>query len=414
MVASGAAWESAAFGLLTGQPGVVVLKRCVDVNELLAAATAGQADVAVVGLESHGLDAAAVEHLRRHRVRTVAVVAGLDDTASARAARVGVTTLITQDDLARLAEAVLHPTQEPAPGSGVERPTDAVEAVPDQESPGRVVAVWGPGGAPGRTTVALALAAVLAHRNLPALVVDADPYGGAVAQHLGIMDEVSGLLSCARWSAAGDLEGRFPAAQRKVSDRLHVITGLPRPDRWTEVRPGAIEHVLEIASAGSHVIVDTGFSLETEPMTDFSTVPGRNSMTLGGLAAADEIVVVGAADPVGLSRLARGLVELKEVTRGGPVRVVINRMRSSLGWSEADIAGMVTGFSRVSGLHFLPDDRIGVDRALIAGRTLVEAGDSALVRAVEAVAGALFADLAPTRPQERRLRLRRAGRDPRS
>ena len=33
-------------------------------------------------------------------------------------------------------------------------------------------------------------------------------------------------------------------------------------------------------------------------------------MTLAALEAADEVVVVGSADPVGLSRLARGLVEL--------------------------------------------------------------------------------------------------------
>ena len=43
--------------------------------------------------------------------------------------------------------------------------------------------------------------------------------------------------------------------------------------------------------------------------------PGRNQMTLGALEAADEVVVVGAADPVGLSRLARGLVELREVAQ---------------------------------------------------------------------------------------------------
>ena len=57
-------------------------------------------------------------------------------------------------------------------------------------------------------------------------------------------------------------------------------------------------------------------------------------MTLAALDAADEIVVVGSADPVGLSRLARGLVELRERTAGAPVRVVVNRMRPTLGWSE--------------------------------------------------------------------------------
>ena len=100
-------------------------------------------------------------------------------------------------------------------------------------------------------------------------------------------------------------------------------------------------------------------------------------------------LVVGSADPVGLSRLARGLVELRELTDGAPVHVVVNRMRPSLGWSEKNIAGMVTGFARLAGLYFLPDDRGAVDRALVAGRTLVESGDSPLVRALARVVDAL-------------------------
>ncbi len=82
---------------------------------------------------------------------------------------------------------------------------------------------------------------------------------------------------------------------------------------------------------------------------------------------ADEIVVVGSADPVGLTRLARGLVELRERRAGAPVRVVVNRMRPGLGWSERDIVGMVEGFARLAGVHFLPDDRAAADRALLTG-----------------------------------------------
>ena len=56
---------------------------------------------------------------------------------------------------------------------------------PPEAEPGRVVVVWGPQGAPGRTTVAAGLAGVLAARGAETVLVDADPYGGAVAQHLG-------------------------------------------------------------------------------------------------------------------------------------------------------------------------------------------------------------------------------------
>ncbi len=49
---------------------------------------------------------------------------------------------------------------------------------------------------------------------------------------------------------------------------------------------------------------------------------------------------------------------------------------------------MVSGFARTSGLHFLPEDRVAVDRALVSGRMLVETGESALSRAISGVVDA--------------------------
>ena len=423
VVASGAAWEPAALRLLTDAAGIVVLKRCVDVDDLLAAASVGQADVAVLGLDSPGLDLAATDHLRRHQVRPVAVLPnGSDpDAARLRAARVGVTVLVAEEALDDLPGAVRAADEEAATGeaaTGPGRPTGESTGTPtdpvgDDGPEGRVIAVWGPAGAPGRTTVAAGVAAELARRGLRTALVDADPYGGALAQQLGIMDEVSGLLAAARLAASGELADRFAGVQRGVHPHLGVITGLPRPDRWVEVRAGAVEHVLEVARGRGHVVVDTGFSLEEDPAPEFGSRPSRNQMTFGALEVADEIVVVGTADPVGLSRLARGLVELRDRTRGAPTRVVVNRMRPTLRWSERDVAGMVSGFSRLAGLHFLPEDRDTVDRMLVAGRTLPEVGDSALGRAVGSLVDAMVPPLPDPAPRRRRgaVRRRTAGRD---
>lgn len=418
MMASGAAWESAALARLDGQGGVVVLKRCVDVDDLLATATSGQADVAVVGLESPGLDPAAVAHLRRYAVRPVAVVSRTDDPdVLARAQRVDVRTLVAFDDPDSLVEAVT--TVEDAEDTRVRAepgadPVGPAGAGPEDAPGGRLVVVWGPGGAPGRTTTAVTVASELARRGRDTVLVDADPYGGGVAQQLGILDEVSGILSAARLSASGQLAERFPSTCRGVGEHLRVVTGLPRADRWIEVRGAAMEQVLETALEHGHVVVDSGFSLEDEPGQDFGSRPSRNTMTLAALDLADEVVVVGAADPVGLSRLARGLVELRDRTGGAPVRVVVNRMRPTLGWTEREIAGMVEGFSRVLGLHFLPEDRPAVDRALVAGRALGEVGESLLLRGIEGVVDAVFPDSVrvqgPGRRATRRLGRARPGR----
>jgi MinD-like ATPase involved in chromosome partitioning or flagellar assembly len=415
VVAAGAAWESPVLELIGARAGMVVLKRCVDVDELLAISSAGQADAAVVALDAPGLDPTAVDVLHRHQVRVVAV--GPDsEKARLRAARAGVDVLLADDDLDGLPDVL---EAEVDSGSSVSREfpsTAAADAVspadeddqddhgPSSESgeAGRVCVVWGPAGSPGRTTVAVALAALLARRGRTTLV-DCDPYGGSVAQHLGVLDEISGLLSAARLTAEGALEARFDAVQRRVGDRLTVVTGLPRGERWVEVRAGVAEHLLEIAALRGNVVVDTGFSLEDDPAGDLTSRPGRNQLTLGALDVADEVLVVGSADPVGLSRLARGLVDLRERQGAAPVRVVVNRMRPSVGWTERDVAGMVEGFARLAGVHFLPDDQPAADRALTTGASVVDAGDSELARALTTLADALAPPPAPRRRAERRL-----------
>ena len=403
VLASGAAWESEALRRLNDERSIVVLRRCVDVADLLAAASAGQADVALVGLESPGLDRAATDHLLHHAVRPVVVLPADDDAARLRASRIGIAAWVPVHDLAALTATVAGAATE-VMGVSTSTPAELRRAPdqPDQRpgptgSSGRLIAVWGPTGAPGRTTLAGALAAGLAARARPTLLVDADPYGGSVAQQLGILDEVSGLLSAARLAATGDLADGFGSVPRALDAHLGVVTGLPRADRWVEVRAGALESLLELGVARGDVVVDTGFSLEEDPSTELTGRPGRNHLTLATLALADELVVVGSADPVGLARLARGLVEVRPLVEERPVRVVVNRMRPTLGWSEKEIAAMVTGFLPALDVHFLPDDRATLDRALLAGSTLVEQGDSAYLRGLAGLLDALAPQPRPAR-----------------
>jgi Mrp family chromosome partitioning ATPase len=78
---------------------------------------------------------------------------------------------------------------------------------------GRVVAVWGPAGAPGRTTVAIGVADEAARLGVTTLLADADPYGGTVAPTVGLPDEIAGLALASRDAVAGRL-GTVQLAQR--------------------------------------------------------------------------------------------------------------------------------------------------------------------------------------------------------
>lgn len=392
LAAAGEPWEAKALSLLApGTSQADVHKRCVDLQDLVATARTGLAQVALVSGRLTGLDADTVGALDRAGVGLVAVVSDpQDEAAVARLLRLGVRRTVAPDldglvdlvrDVARAAEPDVELAELAVPSTA--SPAGA---------PGRLTAVWGPTGAPGRTTVATGLAAELAHRRHDTFLVDADPYGGAVGQHLGILDEVSGLLSAARSANAGRLDRvALAGAARGVGDHLRVLTGLPRPDRWSEVRAAAFEDLLDRAvTIAEHVVVDAGFGLEQDAQDPFGGPPQRNGMTLAALEQADQIVVVGSADPVGLARLARGLVELQSLLPTARVHVVVNRNRPTLGWSEPEVRGMVEGFLRPASVTFLPDDRAAADRALVAGRSLVESGDSALRRALEAVADAVL------------------------
>jgi len=377
LAAGGAAWEAQALDVLADRvTRLVLLKRCLDLSDLLASATTGAASVAVIDSNVVGLDSDTVRALKRDGVSVVVVH---DGSSRERLDRLGVDHLVGMDALGELASVLegaaprhLPPVQTPTPHA----------------YGGQLVAIWGPAGAPGRTTVAAALAAELAGRQQGTLLLDADPYGGAIAQHLGVLDQVSGLLAAARLANAGELDAvRLAGCARSLTDHLRVLTGLPRADRWVEVRGAAFDDLLDTAvTMDPHVVVDTGFCLEHDPGALAGTV--RNGMTVATLTRADHVVLVGSADPVGLTRLVRALHDLADLTDRVPL-VVVNRMRTSLGWSEGDVAGTIRGVQPDARVTFLPDDRAAVDRALMAGRSLVESGDSALRKAVAALADSL-------------------------
>lgn len=438
LAASAAGWEGTAVAALTaGAQGVFLLKRCLDLADLLAAAATGTAQVAVVSSSLPGLDADSVSRLHQAGVQVVAVDA---EGTSARGAtreqlsRLGIDLVLGAGELTALSERV-HDLVAGTPEGSEIGPPDAwyrAAASEDQHEEvagldgtgshrGRLVAVWGATGAPGRTTVAIGLAAELAQRERRTLLLDADPYGGAVGLHLAVLDDVSGLLAASRLANTGQLdEQRLSGLARSLGQQLRVVTGLPRPGRWTEVRPAAYADVLEVARGlDDVVVVDTGFGIEAGSGDPFDPTPHRDEVTRATLQEADLVVAVASADPVGLQRAARALLDLSELRPQGPSHVVVNRMRPSLGWDERDVADLIHKVTPQASVVFLPDDPTAVDRALVAGRTLVEVGDSPLRRTLERLVDSLLKELGPLpsarsapfeQPQELVRRGRRLGR----
>jgi MinD-like ATPase involved in chromosome partitioning or flagellar assembly len=399
LAVTGAPWEADVVRRAERAPGIRVVRRCVDIADVMAAAGSGQARAVLLADALPRLTSDAVAALH---ARGIAVLALVDPAENGeplgtedRLSRMGIERILPADvspeDLGR---AVTDAVESGPPVSVSHFAGGFVPLTPEtggnpppvyNQGSGRMIAVWGPTGAPGRTTVAVGLAAELAAKGMPTLLADADVYGGTVAQLLGMLDETSGLAAAARSAASGSLDLAMLAKHaRQFEPHLLVLTGLSRADRWTELRPAAIESIWSTARMlAPCTVVDVGFCIETDEEISFdSLAPRRNGATLATLEEADEVIVVGTADPVGLTRLIRAIHEVRAVVPSANLRVVVNRVRSgSLGSSPADaVAEALSRYAGVQAAALLPYDQSAVDAAMSHGRTLAEAAKSSKLR----------------------------------
>ncbi|MCR6690483.1 hypothetical protein [Cellulomonas sp.] len=388
---------------LDDDAGLHVTRRCADLAELHAAAEAGLGRVAVVSGDLDLLDLTAVATLRSAGVALVALLDPERSSSADRARLAGadlVLDLPTDGVAARaLVERVLALAAE-AQTAGPD-PWDATPAPAARTERGRVVAVWGPTGAPGRSTVALHTAAEIAAQGVPTLLVDADTYGGCQAQLLGVLDDAPGLAAAARSAGQGVLDlVTLARVAPYVAPDLRLLSGIQRPDRWPELPGPALDAVWVVArSLAAVTVIDCGFSLEQDEVLSYDTrAPRRNAATLGALTVADDVVVVGAADPVGIQRLVRALGELAELGTGARRHVVVNRVRASVAGAQPARA-VARALERYAGVHdavLVPDDQAGLDAAVLEARTLREiAPGSPARRALAELAGRLVAPRTP-------------------
>ena len=412
---------------LENAPDVVLVRRCADLAELLSAGAAGVGRVAVVSPDLRGLDRDALRHLAGHGVRAAGLVGPDDDDGERRLRQLGVTTILgpaaNPRDLMRALTGLADATTPAGPSASATPPQplgagarsvgrlgdqggawhgvpatgepddgDAEEETPQEPTP--VTVVWGPIGSPGRTTVAVTLAASLAASGLRTLLVDLDTWGASVAQVLGLVDEAPGVAAAARASEQGVLD--VPGLARlapEVVPGLRVLTGLPKAERWPELRTGAVEDVLGLCRrVVDHVVVDAGFAIEDDEELSYDTAaPRRNAATLTALEGADHLVVVGAADPVSLQRLVRAVQDVAVVRSPRPT-VVVNKVRPSVAGRrpERAIREVLGRFAGMEDVRFAPWSPEVCDEALLAGRSLIEvAPQSALVGAVSELAAYL-------------------------
>ncbi len=252
----------------------------------------------------------------------------------------------------------------------------------------RVITVWSPAGAPGRTTIAASIAAELAKAGNRTLIIDADSYAPSIEFQFGIEQSHAGLAAVAR-----------AAIQERLSDEsfnqlsvdfefgkisLKIITGLSMPDRWQEVGFDGIRSIIEyVENHFDCIVIDVASPLELEIINEKSLVQ-RNSMTVAAIRAATHVVAVCGAEAVDVHRFVWEYQQLKALEFTGELLVLINRLRTAtLGRSAAkQIAETIQRLTGCQAQDFIDFDQAAADRAKLDGVPLVLAGRNSSARSV--------------------------------
>nr|WP_243847496.1 P-loop NTPase [Microbacterium ulmi] len=276
--------------------------------------------------------------------------------------------------------------------------TTSADAVGEARTSPRTIVVWGPAGAPGRSTLAIELAAELARGGRRVALVDADAHAPSIALQLGLADEGPGFAAACRQAERGGLDAHELARISAPLGRtgVDVLTGINRPSRWPELGDARVTAALGACRDwADYTVVDVAASLERdEEIVSDLEGPRRNAATLAALKAADLVVAVAAADPVGISRFLRAHAELRAVIGVTPVVVVANRLRpGALGIdARGQVRRTLDRFAGIRDVWFVPSDARSTDAALLAARPVAEiAPKSPLTLAVRRLVGEAIA-----------------------
>jgi MinD-like ATPase involved in chromosome partitioning or flagellar assembly len=229
----------------------------------------------------------------------------------------------------------------PPGDAGTRRPAD------DLDLRGGPLVVTGSAGT-GVTEVALALAAAVAARGERAVLVDADESGACAAARLGLPIEPN--LRSAVDAVEYGLGALGPTLQ-PVGSRLEVLCGFPSAASVAQVRPRDVVDVIgALVESERRVVVEVSGQRGAEIATAVH-------------AAAQTLVAVAAASPVGVVRLLGWMADVARPVSS--LHVVLNRAPADK-YRQAELTAEVYRTVSPASLTYVPYDR-RVERAVWAG-----------------------------------------------
>jgi MinD-like ATPase involved in chromosome partitioning or flagellar assembly len=220
---------------------------------------------------------------------------------------------------------------------GADTTADAADAADRRLGP--LVVVSGPRGS-GVTEVAVAVAAAIAARRAPVVLLDAHDAAPSVAGRLGLGLEPnlrSAIDACAH--GLGDLADAITTPSG-AAPSFGVVAGFPSAVAASQVTAGDVLDVVAEVRDGHTCVVDAD---------DVSPV------TTAVLGAATAIVVVGGASPVGIVRALEWSAVVRRQVAATPIHLAINRAPAAR-YRREEIRGEIVRTLRPQSISWLPTD----------------------------------------------------------
>jgi MinD-like ATPase involved in chromosome partitioning or flagellar assembly len=359
---------------------VVVVAQSLAADHLLQIVESRQADAAVVAWSLHRLSETVLGQIEQAGLPVVLLVPHPEDERW-RARRGPVLPL--DSDAATILDVVLAARRGERPSTksfnrarATSEPVTLKAADAPQAPPDGIIAVAGGAGSPGRTTVAIGLAAALG-AAAPTVLVEADLSAPALAAYL---DRDPSLNLCTLAHAVRDEPGAWGTA---LSDELQplarqsplglVLCGPPKREMRSSIAPAFLERLLvELAQRYRYVVVDVG--------PDLLGMDSAAANHRAALAAARQVLVVTASDLIGLwhARTALDQFERQLGIHRRSVSLILNRHDSRYHHAQSEVAWHLGA----SVAAVIPFDHQGCQRAIAAQRPLVVDSTSRAGRAL--------------------------------
>ena len=233
-------------------------------------------------------------------------------------------------------------------------------SAPNRASP-ETIAVWGPGGSPGRSTVAINLADSITRLGYSVLLVDADLFNPSLSLMLGAPMQGHTLSTLfAELSRNPNAQLKDFVAETNVKG-LSILPGVSSLARASEIRIELFSSFLSAAAAYDYLVFDVAGDL-SQPGS--AATPERLTRFL--VRESHRMIAVGEANILGIDRLAKQAVDLRKLRHDRPFRFLLNRVESKRR-STVDAAELFERLTKEKVSATLPLDRKTLGAALERG-----------------------------------------------